>query len=168
MGQCQRSLVLRAGRQRAQPTPPIIGKAATAMSNKHDKSDPAIGNLKQRWDDKDAARDKLEQWEKQLFLEEQANQIFAPIEDYFMRLDKVLQRVRASAKIEAMWEHVADQRLRRVATVTSTAPWQQLRLEFTIQGVSILYRDKPYRLSREIEALILVITGEVEQFLKPR
>ena len=138
------------------------------MSNKHDKSDPAIGNLKQRWDDKDAARDKLEQREKQLFLEEQANQIFAPIEDYFMRLDKVLQRVRASAKIEAMWEHVADQRLRRVATVTSTAPWQQLRLEFAIQGVSILYRDKPYRLSREIEALILVITGEVEQFLKPR
>ena len=138
------------------------------MSNKHDKSDPAIGNLKQRWDDKDAAHDKLEQREKQLFLEEQANQIFAPIEDYFMRLDKVLQRVRASTKIEAMWEHVADQRLRRVATVTSTAPWQQLRLEFTIQGVSILYRDKPYRLSREIEALILVITGEVEQFLKPR
>ena len=85
-----------------------------------------------------------------------------------MRLDNVLQRVRASAKIEAMWEHVADQRLRRVATVTSTAPWQQLRLEFTIRGVSILYRDKPYRLSREIEALILVITGEVEQFLKPR
>ncbi len=81
------------------------------MSNKHDKSDPAMGNLKQRWDDKE---------------------------------------------------------LRRVATVTSTVPWQQLRLEFTIQGVSILYRDKPYRLSREIEALILVITGEVEQFLKPR
>ena len=138
------------------------------MSNKHDKSDPAIGNLKQRWNDKDAARDKLEQREKQLFLEEQANQIFTPIEDYFMRLDKVLQRVRASAKIEAMWEHIADERLRRVATVTSTAPWQQLRLEFTIQGVSILYRDKPYRLSREIEALVLVITGEVEQFLKPR
>ena len=138
------------------------------MSNKHDKSDPSIRNLKQSWDDKDAARDKLEQREKQLFLEEQANQIFAPIEDYFMRLDKVLHRVRASAKIEAMWEHVADQRLRRVATVTSTAPWQQLRLEFTIQGVSILYRDKPYRLSREIEALILVITGEVERFLEPR
>ena len=35
-----------AGREAAgQPTPPIIGKAATAMSNKHDKSDPAIGNL---------------------------------------------------------------------------------------------------------------------------
>jgi hypothetical protein len=27
---------------------------------------------------------------------------------------------------------------------------------------------EPYRLSREIEALILVITGEVEQFLNPR
>jgi hypothetical protein len=67
-----------------------------------------------------------------------------------------------------MWEHLVDQRLRRVATVTSTDPWQQLRLDFTIQGVSIMYRDKPYRLSREIEALILVITGEVERFLEPR
>ena len=122
------------------------------MSNKHDKSDPAIGNLKQRWDDKDAARDKLEQREKQLFLEDQANQIIAPIEDYFMRLDKVIHRVRASVRIEAVWEHLADQRLRRVATVTSTDPWQQLRLDFTIQGASIMYRDKPYRLSREIEA----------------
>jgi hypothetical protein len=138
------------------------------MSNKHDKSDPSIRNLKQSWDDKDATREKLEQREKQLFLEDQANQIFAPIEDYFTRLHKVLHRVRASAKIEAMWEHLVDQRLRRVATVTSTDPWHQLRLDFTIQGVSIMYRDKPYRLSREIEALILVITGEVERFLEPR
>jgi hypothetical protein len=138
------------------------------MSNKHDKSDPSIRNLKQSWDDKDATREKLEQREKQLFLEDQANQIFAPIEDYFTRLDQVLHRVRASAKIEAMWEHLVDQRLRRVATVTATDPWQQLRLDFTIQGASIMYRDKPYRLSREIEALILVITGEVERFLEPR
>jgi len=158
-----------AGREAVgRPTPPIIGKAVTAMSNKHDKSDPSIRNLKQSWDDKDATREKLEQREKQLFLEDQANQIFAPIEDYFTRLDKVLHRVRASAKIEAMWEHLVDQRLRRVATVTSTDPWQQLRLDFTIQGASIMYRDKPYRLSREIEALILVITGEVERFLEPR
>ena len=101
---CQR-FARAAGREAVgRPTPPIIGKAATAMSNKHDKSDPSIRNLKQSWDDKDATREKLEQREKQLFLEDQANQIFAPIEDYFTRLDKVLHRVRASAKIEAMWE----------------------------------------------------------------
>ena len=113
------------------------------MSNKHDKSDPSIRNLKQSWDDKDATREKLEQREKQLFLEDQANQIFAPIEDYFMRLDKVLHRVRASAKIEAMWEHLVDQRLRRVATVTSTDPWQQLRLDFTIQEQALCTAISP-------------------------
>ena len=138
------------------------------MSNKHDKSDPSIRNLKQSWDDKDATREKLEQREKQLFLEDQANQIFAPIEDYFMKLEKVLQRVRASVKIEANREHLADQRLRRVVTLTSTEPWQQLSFDFTIDGASILYRDRPYRFSRGIETLIHVITSEVEEFLKPR
>jgi hypothetical protein len=119
------------------------------MSHKHDESHSVIRNLKQRWDDEDAARDELEQQRKQLFVEEQANQIFAPIEDYFVKLEKVLQRVRASVKIEANREHLADQRLRRVVT-------------------SILYRDRPYRFSRGIETLIHVITSEVEEFLKPR
>jgi hypothetical protein len=138
------------------------------MSHKHDESYSVIRNLKQRWDDEDAARDELEQQRKQLFVEEQANQIFTPIEDYFMRLDKVIHRVHASVKIEANWEHFADQRLRRVVTVTSTEPWQELPLDFTIDGTSILYRDRLYRFSRGIETLIHVITCEVEEFLKPR
>ena len=37
------------------------------------------GNFKQRWDEEDGARDKLEQRAKELSLEEQANEIFAPI-----------------------------------------------------------------------------------------
>jgi hypothetical protein len=145
----------------------IKERAGPAMSHKHDESHSVIRNLKQRWDEEDAARDELEQQRKQVFVEEQANQIFAPIEDYFMKLEKVLQRVRASVKIEANREHLADQRLRRVVTLTSTEPWQQLSLDFTIDGASILYRDRPYRFSRGIETLIHVITSEVEEFLKP-
>ena len=146
----------------------IKEKTATAMSDKRDESYSVVRNLKQRWDDEDAGRDRLEQQTKQLFVEEQASQIFAPIEDYLKRLDKVLSGVHASVKIEANWEHLADQRLRRVVTVTSTEPRKQLPLIFTIDGASILYRDMPYRFSRGIETLVLVITSEVEEFLKPR
>jgi hypothetical protein len=52
--------------------------------------------------------------------------------------------------------------------VTSTELAQQLPLDLTIQGASIFYRDQPYRFSYDIEALILVITREVEEFLKPQ
>jgi hypothetical protein len=134
------------------------------MSHEHSR----IRHLKQRWDDEDAVRDELERRAKQMFLEEQANQIFAPIGDYLTRLDKVLRAAGASVEIDAMWEHLGDQRLRRVARVTSTEPTQQLPLDLTIQGASIFYRDRLYRFSHDIEALIRVITREVEQFLKPR
>jgi len=39
----------------------IEERASTAMSDKHDESYSVIRNLKQRWDDEDAARDELEQ-----------------------------------------------------------------------------------------------------------
>jgi hypothetical protein len=81
------------------------------MSHKHSR----IRHLKQRWDDEDAVRDELERRAKQMFLEEQANQIFAPIGDYLTRLDKVLRAAGASVEIDAMWEHLGDQRLRRVS-----------------------------------------------------
>jgi len=134
------------------------------MSQEHAR----IRHLKQQWDDEDSARDKLEQRAKQLFLEEHANQIFAPIEDYLTRLDKVLRAAGGSVEIDAMWEHLSDQRLRRVAKVTSTESTQQLPVDLTIQGASIFYRDTPYRFSHGIEALIVAITRDVEQFLKPR
>ena len=134
------------------------------MSYEHSR----IRNLKQRWDDEDAVRDQQEQRAKQMFLEEQANKIFAPIEDYLTRLDKVLRAVGASVEIDAKWGNLGDQRLRRVAKVTSTEPTQQRPLDFTIQGASILYRDRPYRFPGEIEAFIRVITCEVEQSLQPR
>jgi hypothetical protein len=126
-----------------------------------------IRHLKQQWDDEDAMRDERDRRAKQLFLEEHANLIFAPIEDYLTRLDKVLRAVGGSVEIDAMWEHLGDRRLRRVAKVTSTESTQQLPVDFTIQEATIFYRDTPYRFSHGIEALIFAITREVERVLQP-
>jgi hypothetical protein len=123
--------------------------------------------LNQQWDDKDAERDERERRARQLFLEEHANQIFAPIEDFLTRLDKVLRAAGGSVEIDATWEHLGDRKLRRVAKVTSTKPKQQLHLDLIVQEATIFYHDTPYRFSHGIEALILAITGEVEGFLKP-
>jgi hypothetical protein len=83
------------------------------MSEEHAR----IRHLKEQWDDEDAMRDERERRARQLVLEEHANQIFAPIEDFLARLDKVLRAVGGSVEIDARWEHLGDQKLRRVATV---------------------------------------------------
>jgi hypothetical protein len=77
----------------------------------------------------------------------------------------VLRATGAAVEIDANWEHVDDQKLRRLANVRSNKSGQELALELTIHGATILYREKPYRFIRGIEALIPVITSEVEQFL---
>ena len=138
------------------------------MNQEQDEYHARIRNLKQRWDDEDAARDELERRAKEIFLEDQANQIFAPIEHYLTRLDKVLHAVGASVQIDAVWQHLGDQRLGRAARVMSSDPNRQHSLDFTIQGVSVLFRDRPYSFSNGIKALLRAITHEVEQFLTPR
>jgi hypothetical protein len=122
--------------------------------------------LTQKWDENDTVRDDQQQKAKQLFLEETATQIFAPIEDYLRRIDKVLRVAGGSVEIDAKWEHLGDQRLRRVAKVTSNESGEQLPIDLTIQGVTILYRGTPYRFSNGVE--IATVTREVEQFLRPR
>jgi hypothetical protein len=138
------------------------------MNQEQDEYHALIRSLKQRWDDEDAARDELERRAKEIFLEDQANQIFAPIEHYLTRLDKVLHAVGASVQIDAVWQHLGDQRLGRAARVMSSDPNRQHSLDFTIQGVSVLFRDRPYSFSNGIKALLRAITHEVEQFLTPR
>src|SRR5882724_7893869 len=119
------------------------------MNDEHSR----IRTLKQQWDEEDAKREKQEERAKQLFLEEEANLTFAPIEDYLARLGKVLSAAGASVEIDITWEHLADQKLRRVAKVTSSDRRQHLPLDFTIQGVSIFYGDKPYRFASGTGAL---------------
>ena len=138
------------------------------MKQEKDEYHSLIRSLKQRWDNEDAAKDELERRAKEIFLEDQANQIFAPIEHHLTSLDKVLHAVGASVQINAVWEHLGDQRLGRAAKVTSSDPNRQHSLDFVIQGVSILFRDRPYSFSNGIKALMRVITHEVEQFLTPR
>jgi hypothetical protein len=123
--------------------------------------------LKQRWDEKDAARDKQEELAQRAFLEAEANHTFAPIEDFLVRLSKVLSAAGALMEIDATWEHLGERRLRRVAKVISPDSLHRLPLDFTINAASIFYCDKVYRLATGIEALILAITADVERFLTP-
>jgi hypothetical protein len=123
--------------------------------------------LKQRWDEKDAARDKQEERAQQAFLEAEANHTFAPIEDFLIRLSKVLRAAGASMEIDTTWEHLGERRLRRVAKIISSDSLRRLPLDFTINAASIFYCDKLYRLATGIEALIHAITADVERFLTP-
>jgi hypothetical protein len=130
------------------------------MSHEHSH----IQRLKHRWDQEDAERDELEEQVRRKFLEQEANQIFSPIENYLTKLAEVLRTAGASVEVDARWEHLGDQKLRRIAKVSSSEPAQQLPLDFTIQGASIFYGDKRYHFLREIDALMPVITSDVEQF----
>jgi hypothetical protein len=76
----------------------------------------SIRSLKQKWNEEDAARDKEEERAQQLFLEAEANQTFAPIEEFLIRLSKVLSAEGASVEIDT-WQHLEDRRLRRIAKV---------------------------------------------------
>jgi hypothetical protein len=40
-------------------------------------------HLKRRWDEEDAARDERERQAKLAFLEQEANELFAPVKNYF-------------------------------------------------------------------------------------
>jgi hypothetical protein len=130
-------------------------------------NDEPTRGLKKRWDEEDAARDKQEERAQQAFLEQEANQTFAPIEDFLIRLSKVLSTAGASVEIDTIWQHLGERRLRRVAKVISSGSVRRLPLDFTIHGVSIFYRDKVYRFASGVERLILAITADVEQFLTP-
>ena len=123
--------------------------------------------LKQKWDEEDAERATQEARAQQIFLEAEASRTFAPIEDYFKRLGRVLSAIGASVELDTAWAHLSDRRLRGVARIISSDPPRQLHLEFTIQGVSIFYRDKEYRFTAGIGELIPAITADVKQFLAP-
>ena len=136
------------------------------MNNEQDADRTSSRRLKRRWDEEDAARDELETKAKELFLEERANAIFAPIEECLTRLDNVLRRFNASLEIDPTWEHFDEERLRRRVKVKSTQSDRQLSLDFNIHGVKIFHRDKCYQFAREIETLIRVLIDEVVHFLK--
>ena len=124
-----------------------------------------IPDLKHRWDEEDKTRDELERQAKRAFLEQEANELFAPLENYLTRLDKVIQETNAAVEIDPTWEHLDERKLRRTAKVILRETAQHLALDLTIEGVTIFYRNRPYRFTRAIEALIPVITSDVEQFI---
>jgi len=103
-----------------------------------------IRDLKHRWDEEDKTRDELERQAKRAFLEQEANELFAPLENYLTRLDKVLHQANAAVEIDPTWEHLDERKLRRTAKV--------------------ILRETAH-FTRAIEALIPVITSDVEQFI---
>ena len=121
-----------------------------------------IRYLKHQWDEEDAARDELELEARRKFLEQDASGIFTSMATYFTSLAKALRAIGASVEIDEHWEHVRDQTLRRTTKLVSAG--QQLHVNLTVQGTSIFYRDRSYRIPRGIEDLILIITSDVEQF----
>ena len=98
-------------------------------------------------------------------MEQEANGLFAPLENCLTRLDKVLHQANAAVEIDPTWEHLDERKLRRTAKVILRETAQHLPLDLTIEGVTIFYRNRPYRFTRAIEALIPVITSDVEQFI---
>ena len=88
---------------------------------------PITRSLKRRWDAEDAMRDQVERQVKNKFLEEHANQIFASIEGFLARLDKVLHTTGAAIKINPIWENRDAEALRRAddhrRRQPSTRPW---------------------------------------------
>jgi hypothetical protein len=131
------------------------------MSQEHSR----IRHLKCRWDEEDAERDKLERQAKRAFLEQEANQLFAPIENHLINMGKVLDAANAAVEIDLTWRHLGEEQLRRTARVISRDTAVELPLDFTIERVTIFYRNRPYRFTSGIEALIPVLTSDVEQFI---
>jgi hypothetical protein len=80
-------------------------------------------------------------------------------------LDKVIHAANAFIEINPEWEHLGERKLRRTAKVIFQETGGHLHLDLTIEGVTIFYRNVPYRFTRAIEALIPVITSDIEQFI---
>jgi hypothetical protein len=124
-----------------------------------------IRQIKRRWDEEDRTRDELERQARLAFLEKEGNELFAPVETYFAALNKLLHAANASIEINPEWEHLGERKLRRTVKVIFQENAGHLRLDLTIEGVTIFYRNMPYQFTRAIEALIPVITSDVEQFI---
>ena len=56
-------------------TADAVNDGSTAMNQEQHEYHSLIRSLKQRWDDEDSTRDELERRAKELFLEDEANQI---------------------------------------------------------------------------------------------
>jgi hypothetical protein len=140
----------------------LVMQSSIPMGDEHS---PPIRHLKHRWDEEDKTRDEIERQARRAFLEQEANELFSPLENYLTRLDKVIHDANAAVEIGPTWEHLDDRKLRRTAKVIFRGTGEFLPLDLTVEGVTISYCDRSYRFTRAIETLIPVITSDVEQFI---
>jgi hypothetical protein len=74
----------------------LVMQSGIPMGDEHS----GIRDLKHRWDVEDKTRDELERQERRAFLEQEANELFAPLENYLTRLDKVIHEANAALEID--------------------------------------------------------------------
>jgi hypothetical protein len=148
-------------------SPAYVKRTDKAMRKRMSDEQLSIDKLKAKWSDEDFQRHNLQKEARKRFLESEADQTFAPLQDYLTRLGKALRAAGGSMEISPEWEHLNDYKLRRVVRIFSSDPAEEFLVDLTIQGVSIFYHDKPYRFSIGIRSLIDAITSDVEQFLTP-
>jgi hypothetical protein len=148
-------------------SPAYVKRTDKAVSKRMSDEQLSIQKLKAKWNDEDFQRHNLEKEARKRFLESEADQTFAQLQDFLTRLGKVLGAAGGSMEISPEWEHLNDYKLRRIIKVLSSDSAEEFLVDLTVQGVSIFYHDKPYRFSIGIRALIGAITSDVEQFLTP-
>jgi hypothetical protein len=143
----------------------LAKKPSTALSQEHDVG--VKWKTKRGWRVSHPLRREMSESDRQsgLFLEQEANELFAPVENHLTRLGRILHEANAVVEINPTWEHFGEQKLRRAARVIFGGAAEFLPLYFTIERVIIFYRDRHYRFTSGIEALIPVITSDVEQFI---
>ena len=69
----------------------LVTQSSIRMGDEHSP----IRDLKHRWDEEDKTRDELERQARRAFLKQEANELFAPLENYLTRLDKVIHEANA-------------------------------------------------------------------------
>ena len=98
-------------------------------------------------------------------MEQEANELFAPVKNHLTRLGRVLHAANATVEVDPTWQHLDEQKLHRTAKVIFRGTAEYLPLDFTIEGITVFYHDRRYRFTGGIETLIPVITLDVEQFI---
>jgi hypothetical protein len=106
----------------------LVTQSSIRMGDEHSP----IRDLKHRWDEEDKTRDELERQARRAFLKQEANELFAPLENYLTRLDKVIREANAALEIDPTWEHLDERKLRRTAKVILRETAEHLSLDLTI------------------------------------
>ena len=101
-------------------------KSSIPLDDEH----AGIRDLKHRWDEEDKTRDELERQAQRAFLEQEANELFAPLENYLTRLDKVLHQANAAVARSSIWRFFWG-----AVSINFEKRWQSLQADTGLYAV---------------------------------